>query len=53
MARLVISEFLTLDGVMEHPAWSAPYWSDDIAAFKAQEMQAAQALLLGRITDCP
>ncbi|GGJ67446.1 dihydrofolate reductase family protein [Deinococcus aquiradiocola] len=50
MARLVISEFLTLDGVMEHPAWSAPYWSDDIAAFKAQEMQAAQALLLGRRT---
>jgi len=30
MARLVISVFLTLDGVMAHPAWSAPYWSDTV-----------------------
>jgi dihydrofolate reductase len=50
MAKLVISEFLTLDGVMEDPSWSGAYWNDEIAAFKAAEMQAAQALLQGRVT---
>lgn len=50
MGRLVISEFISLDGVIDTPAWTAPYWSDDIAAFKAEEMQAAGALLQGRVT---
>lgn len=50
MGRLIISEFLSLDGVMENPAWTAPYWNDEIAAFKAAEMQQADALLQGRVT---
>lgn len=50
MATLVMSEFLSLDGVMEEPSWSAPYWNDEIAAFKAAEMAGADALLLGRVT---
>ncbi|WP_309571874.1 dihydrofolate reductase family protein [Deinococcus sp.] len=50
MGKLVISEFLSLDGVMDTPSWTAPYWNDGIAAFKAAEMEAAQALLQGRVT---
>ena len=50
MRKLVVSEFVTLDGVMENPAWSAPYWGDDIAAFKSAENMACDALLLGRVT---
>jgi len=35
MRRIVVSEFVTLDGVMEAPnEWSFPYWNDDIAQFK-------------------
>jgi dihydrofolate reductase len=50
MSQVVISEFLTLDGVMEEPLWSLEYWNDDIAKFKHDELFAADALLLGRVT---
>lgn len=48
--RLIVSEYLSLDGVMEAPAWTAPYWSDEIAAFKRDELFGADALVLGRTT---
>lgn len=48
--RVVVSEFVSLDGVMESPSWTAPYWNDEIAAFKGEETDAAEALLLGRVT---
>lgn len=50
MKKLVVSEFLSLDGVMDTPSWTAPYWNDEIAAFKATEMEAVAALLQGRVT---
>ena len=50
MSRLVVSEFMTLDGVIENPLWSLEYWNDDIAAFKHEELFSADALLLGRVT---
>jgi dihydrofolate reductase len=43
--------FLTLDGVMEDPQnWSFPYWNDEIAKFKKDELFATDAHLLGRVT---
>ena len=48
--RVVVSEFVSLDGVMEDPSWTAPYWNDEIAAFKGEEDSAADSLLLGRVT---
>lgn len=50
MRKLVVTEFLTLDGVMENPAWSMGYWCDEIAAFKGAEQIACDAFLLGRVT---
>jgi dihydrofolate reductase len=59
MRRIVVSEFMSLDGVIEDPGgaegskhggWTMPYWNDEIAAFKTEEVTAADALLLGRIT---
>jgi dihydrofolate reductase len=51
MRRIVVSEFMTLDGVVEAPdQWSMSYWNDNIAEFKTEEMQEADGLLLGRIT---
>jgi dihydrofolate reductase len=59
MRRIVVSEFVSLDGVMEDPGgaekyehggWTIPYWNDDIAAYKASELFASDGLLLGRVT---
>jgi dihydrofolate reductase len=50
MRKLVVTEFLSLDGVMENPAWTFPYWNDEIANFKGEETAASDALLLGRVT---
>ncbi len=50
MRKIVVTEFLSLDGVMEEPAWTFKYWNDEIAQFKAEETSASDALLLGRVT---
>jgi dihydrofolate reductase len=49
--RLVATEYVTLDGVFEEPGqWSFPFFSDQAAQFKWRELQASDALLLGRKT---
>jgi dihydrofolate reductase len=59
MRKVVVSEFVSLDGVIEDPGgaekfvhggWTRPYWSDDIGKVKFEELFASDALLLGRIT---
>jgi dihydrofolate reductase len=50
MSKLVIAEFISLDGVMQDPAWTGPYWNDGIAKIKRDELFASDALLLGRVT---
>jgi dihydrofolate reductase len=50
MRRIVVTEFVSLDGVMEEPVWTFRYWNDDIAEFKGEESSASDALLLGRVT---
>jgi dihydrofolate reductase len=64
MRKLIVSEFMTLDGVMqapggkdedldggfEHGGWTIPYWHDDIGRTFGTLMQDADALLLGRRT---
>ncbi len=51
MAReIVLSSYLSLDGVMEEPAWTMAYWADDIAEFKQAELFASDTLMLGRVT---
>jgi dihydrofolate reductase len=48
--KLIVTEFMSLDGVVEDPAWTFPYWSDEVARFKGEETAACDALLLGRVT---
>ena len=57
--RLVASEFVSLDGVIEDPAgseqsvhggWTNPYWGDELLKFKGDELLACDGLLIGRIT---
>lgn len=50
MRKIVVTEFMSLDGVIENPGWTFPYWNDEIAAFKGAETSSSDALLLGRVT---
>ena len=51
MTRVVWSEYISLDGVVDEPGeWSIPYFSDDLAQYKTEELHASDALLLGRST---
>lgn len=50
MRKVIVSMYVSLDGVMEEPAWTTPYWNDEIAKFKFDELFASDALLLGRVT---
>ncbi len=50
MRKIIVTAFVSLDGVMENPMWTMPYWNDEIAAFKAEETSVEQPILLGRIT---
>ena len=59
MRKVIVSEFVTLDGVMEDPGgaekferggWTMPYWNEEIGKVKFDELFASDALLLGRVT---
>jgi dihydrofolate reductase len=51
MGKLVVTEFITLDGVIEEPRWSFECnRGEDGDKFKADELRAADAQLLGRVT---
>lgn len=64
MRKLIVSEFVSLDGVMQapggkdedtdggfkHGGWTWPYWHDDIGASFAAAMKDTDAFLLGRRT---
>src|SRR5205807_534778 len=49
--RLVATEYLSLDGVFEEPGhWSFPFFGQEAGQFKWSELQASDALLMGRKT---
>jgi len=49
--RIVVTEFLSLDGVMGDPHWTFQFARGEVGdRFKWEELFDAQALLLGRVT---
>ena len=64
MRKLIVSEFVTLDGVMQapggkeedtdggfqHGGWTVPFWHDDIGASFFEMLQECDTFLLGRRT---
>jgi len=59
MSDLIITTFASLDGVMQapggepgyaHAGWVGPHFTDALGAYKGEEQEAADVLLLGRVT---
>jgi dihydrofolate reductase len=60
MGKIIVSEFITLDGVIEAPGgedslgersgWSMPYFNEETAKFKLADLLGSDALLMGRVT---
>jgi dihydrofolate reductase len=51
MSRIVVTEFVSLDGVMEEPRWTFQFdRGPEGDKFKIDELFASEALLLGRVT---
>jgi dihydrofolate reductase len=51
MRRIVVTEFVSVDGVMEEPRWTFQFERGPKAdQFKNDELFAAEAMLLGRVT---
>jgi dihydrofolate reductase len=51
MRKVVASEFVALDGVMEEPSWTFQFTGEEQQKFKFDELSANDALLLGRYAD--
>src|SRR5215212_8820794 len=51
MRKVVASEFVSLDGVVESPdKWHFPYFNDEMAEAIGAAMAASDAMLMGRVT---
>jgi dihydrofolate reductase len=50
MRKVVVSEFVSLDGVIENPSWSLQLAGEEQQNYKFDELSASDALLLGRAT---
>ena len=50
MGKLFAVEYVTLDGVFEEPAWSGPYFNDELSSWQNDNLIESDALLLGRRT---
>jgi dihydrofolate reductase len=48
--KVIASEFVSVDGVMEDPSWTFQFASEEQERFKFDELAASDALLLGRTT---
>jgi len=50
MRKVKLAMYVSLDGVIEDPAWTAPFWNDELSDLQAEYLYASNALLLGRVT---
>ena len=59
MRTLIVTEFVSLDGVMQspggepgyaHAGWVGDFFTDELGAYKEAEQLAADILLIGRVT---
>lgn len=50
MSKVVVVMYVSLDGVVEKPAWTGPFWNDEHAKYQHGQLLASRALLMGRVT---
>ena len=50
MRKLINSTYITLDGVIENPMWTMPYFDEEAAASPGRRPNGADAMLMGRAT---
>jgi len=50
MRRVVWAEYISVDGVVDDPTWTAPFWNDEIENIQKHQLFRSDALLLGRVT---
>jgi len=51
MRQLILSMYVTLNGIMERPdKWSLQFWNEETAKYALDQLFATDALLLGRVT---
>ena len=50
MRKLKLAMYVSLDGVVENPAWTGPFWNDELAKLQQDYLFASDALVLGRVT---
>jgi dihydrofolate reductase len=50
MRKLKLAMYVSVDGVVENPAWTGPFWDDELSEVQKDYLFASDALLLGRVT---
>jgi dihydrofolate reductase len=50
MGKLIVTEFISVDGIAEHEKLPDVTWNDEMQAFKEDELADSGAMLLGRVT---
>lgn len=50
MKKLKLAMYVSLDGVVQDPAWTGPFWNDQLAGMQEQYLYSSGALVLGRVT---
>jgi dihydrofolate reductase len=50
MGKIVAVSYVTLDGVFDEPAWSGPYFNEELQQWQADNLREADVQLLGRKT---
>ena len=50
MRKIKLAMYVSLDGVVENPAWTGPFWDNELAKLQYDYLFASDALLLGRVT---
>ena len=50
MRKLKLAMYVALDGVVEGPAWTAPFWNEELSDLQEAYLYSSDALVLGRVT---
>jgi dihydrofolate reductase len=50
MRKLKLAMYVSLDGVVEEPSWTGPFWNDELSDMQAEYLYSSDALVLGRVT---